>query len=518
MRKFVFVCAYTFIFFLSQINFALGKSAPAQGKKGAFNKEAFIKSAETNKILKIGLVDCVTYALKNNSEINIKRIEPKLKKEDIKIAKADFEPTLNVDFNVSDNEEPVANTLLSGGAASSLTKDVDINAGVEGRLITGTRYDLEFLSKRHRTNSRYQQINPSYEVEPKITITQPLFGEYGVFINRADIVIAKNDKEISEKDFKETVMNIITETKTAYYNYFYRRESYAIAQLASKRARDLLDINKTRYAKGLLSSVDLLETETAVLQKEKALIAAESDLKKAEDELKVITNLVDNPEMWNTELELIDKPKLDKREINLVESLQNAFQYRPDYESSKIDLKNRDIKIKVAKNDALPTVDLTGSFGLNGLGEDYQNGIDRISTEYKDWGVGVAFSMPWGAGDRAQYDQRKLEKAQGLIAFYRLEQDIILEVRDYVRAVDIQSRQLEVAKLAREKETKNYEAQKERYTAGQVSTHDILDYQDRLAQAELDYVKASIDYNTAIINLDKAEGLTLARNDIILEE
>ena len=518
MRKFVFVCAYTFIFFLSQINFALGKSAPAQGKKGAFNKEAFIKSAETNKILKIGLVDCVTYALKNNSEINIKRIEPKLKKEDIKIAKADFEPTLNVDFNVSDNEEPVANTLLSGGAASSLTKDVDINAGVEGRLITGTRYDLEFLSKRHRTNSRYQQINPSYEVEPKITITQPLFGEYGVFINRADIVIAKNDKEISEKDFKETVMDIITETKTTYYNYFYRRESYAIAQLASKRARDLLDINKTRYAKGLLSSVDLLETETAVLEKEKALIAAEADLKKAEDELKVITNLVDNPEMWNTELELIDEPKLDKRQINLVESLQNAFQYRPDYESAKIDLKNRDIKIKVAKNDALPTVDLTGSFGLNGLGEDYQNGIDRISSEYKDWGAGVAFSMPWGAGDRAQYDQRKLEKAQALIAFYRLEQDIILEVRDYVRAVDIQSRQLEVAKLAREKETKNYEAQKERYTAGQVSTHDILDYQDRLAQAELDYVKASIDYNTAIINLDKAEGLTLARNDIILEE
>jgi outer membrane protein TolC len=77
---------------------------------------------------------------------------------------------------------------------------------------------------------------------------------------------------------------------------------------------------------------------------------------------------------------------------------------------------------------------------------------------------------------------------------------------------------VDVAKLSKEKETQNYEAQKERYAAGQVSTHDMLDYQDKLSQAELDYVKALIDYNIALINLDKSRGLTLVKNDIKLEE
>ena len=46
----------------------------------------------------------------------------------------------------------------------------------------------------------------------------------------------------------------------------------------------------------------------------------------------------------------------------------------------------------------------------------------------------------------------------------------------------------------------------------------MLDYQDKLAFAEFDYLTAVVDYNIAIVDLDKAEGLTLVKNDIILEE
>ena len=106
---------------------------------------------------------------------------------------------------------------------------------------------------------------------------------------------------------------------------------------------------------------------------------------------------------------------------------------------------------------------------------------------------------------------------QALLELKRLEQNIILEVRDKVRVVDIQYRQVEAAKLLEEKQNKNYKAQEERYKAGQLSTHDLLDYRFRLAMAELDYIKALIDYNVALIELDKAQGLTLVKNDIKLE-
>ncbi|PIP68193.1 MAG: hypothetical protein CO035_06060 [Candidatus Omnitrophica bacterium CG_4_9_14_0_2_um_filter_42_8] len=482
----------------------------------AIDRLLFIAAGTQNRVLKIGLVDMIAYALKSNSEILIKQIDPKLKEDDVKIARADFEPIFSADYTLHSNAKASSSSL--SGANISHARDVDFNAGMSGKLITGTEYAIDFINERYKSNSSFQSMNPYYTTEPKITITQPVFRDSGVFVNTADIVIAQNDKKVSEEDFKEVVMDIITKTKAAYYNFTYFLESYSIANSSLERAKDLLEISKARYKKGLASSLDLLETETAVADREKALISAEASLKKAEDDLKLITNLVDDPELWNAKLELIDdKLEFNKQNLDLFKCLKNSFQYRPDYNSNKIDLENKGIKILTAQDALFPTVDLVGSFGLNGLGKDYQDALDNTKGDYRDWSVGFKINVPWGGSERAKLDQRKLELAQAIIAFKRLEQNIILNVRDEIRAVDIAIRQIDASRFSKEKEIRNYQAQKERYAAGQVSTHDILDYQENLASAELDYIKSLIDYNIAIVNLDKSQGLTLIKNNILLE-
>ncbi|MFA5090042.1 MAG: TolC family protein [Candidatus Omnitrophota bacterium] len=501
----------------SLVSFATAKDKPGEAEESAreMEKTLFMASGTQDRVLKIGLVDCMLYALKQNSEILVKRIEPKLKEDDVKIAEADFEPTFNAEYTLNDKSE-ISSSVLQGAEVYN-TQDMQLNADVSGKFISGTGYKVELLNQRYKSDSTYQIFNPYYTIEPKITITQPLFRGFGRTVNKADIIVAQNNRLQSAASFKDTVMDTISKSKIAYYNYIFYLENYAIAKLSLERAQHLLEINKARYQKGLISSVDLLETEAAAAQREKTVLTADAQVKKAEDDLKLITNLVDDPEVWNAKIELIDKPAFIIEEVDLLQSLKDAFKYRPDYYSAKIDLKSRDIKIVTAKNALLPTADLIGSFGLNGLGKDYQDAIEKVDSDYTDWSVGVKFSLPWGSGDRAKYDQRKLEKAQAILNFKRLEQNIILEIRDRVRLAKTQKQQVDVANLSKEKESQNYEAQKERYAAGQVSTHDMLDYQDKLSQAELDYVKALIDYNIALINLDKSQGLTLAKNDIKLE-
>ncbi len=516
MRDKIAKLAYIAIIIAFLFNNVCSAAIENESRQIEMGRAIFMAAGTQDRTLRIGLIDCVIYCLKNNSEILIKRIEPKLKEGDVKIAQSDFEPTFNTEFTLQDITEISTSTLQ--GASKFNSQDVNINAGVSGKLVTGTEYNLEFLNQRYKSDSLYQIYDPYYSAEPKITITQPLFRGFGILVNKANIMIAKNNQLASEKDFKDTVMESISKAKTAYYNYVFYLESYSIDKLSLKRANNLLEANKARYQKGLISSVDLLETEAAAAEREKTLLSAEAALKKAEDDLKFITNLVDDPETWNARIELIDKPEFKQDDVNLLKSLKEAFIYRPDYQAAKLDLINRNISIKVAKNALLPTLDLTGSFGLNGLGKDYQSAIEKTNSDYPDWGVGIKFSLPWGTGDRAKYDQRKLEKAQALLSFRRLEQNIILDVRDRVRLTKIQYRQVEVSEVSRDKEAQNYEAQKERYVAGQVSTHDILDYQDKLAQAELDYFKALIDYNVALINLDKSLGLTLVKNNIKIEE
>jgi len=479
-------------------------------------RSLFMALGSQDRVLKIGLLDCMLYTLKNNSDILIKGIEPKLRFDDVRRAKADFEPTFNTEFTFQDNTVLASNVLQ--GATIYNTSDMNLNGSVTGKIITGTQYEVDFFNQRFKSDSSFQIFNPYYEVQPKITLTQPLLKGFGILVNRADIIIAQNTRDESESSFKNTVIDSISSSKEAYYNYVFSLENYAIDKLALERIISLLEIDKARYQKGLISSVAMLETEAAVAEKEKSLIVSEAAIKLAEDELKVITNLVDDPEAWNARIELLDKPEFIEEQIDLLDCLTDAFKFRPDYESLLTDLKSRDVRIKVAKNSLLPTVDLTGSFGLNGLGKDYENAIQKANSKYTDWSLGVKISVPWGTADRAVFDQRKLEKAQALLSLKKLEHDIILEVRDKVRSVDSQRRQVQVAKISKEKEEANYSAQKERFAAGEVSTHDMLDYQDKLSRSELDYIKALIDYNIALINLDKSRGITLVKNNIKLKE
>jgi len=496
-------------------------AAPAVGEKGegeespSMIRDAFLKAAAQKKVLRIGMVDCIAYALRKNSEIKISRIEPKLRDDDIRIARSEFEPTLTGDYTLRDTTTKGTNIFFP---VNNKERDITFNAGVSGKLATGATYRMDFLNDRNKTNADIEIINPTFSVEPVMTVTQPLFRGAGIIVNRADIIIARNNKKESVEAFKGTVIDIITQAKTGYYNYDYAIDGYAIAERYIERARNLLEINRARYAKGLVSSVDLLESEAAVADREKYLLNAEYNRDTAEDNLKYVTNLVDDPDMWNAAIELLDKPVFEVVPVDLLESLQAAFRFRPDYQAKLVDLKNRNIRIKVAKNALFPTLDAVGSFGVNGIDDTYRHAFDRLTFNYKDWTVGGALNIPWGMGDRARYDQSKWEKAQAILELQRLEQKIVLGVRDKVRAVDIQYRQERAARVSREKETENYEAQKERFAAGQVSTHDMLDYQDNLSNAELAYTKALVDYRNALISLDGETGLTLAKNNIVIEE
>lgn len=503
--------------------FSFGWALSEEEKDAQIEKEVekniFVACGIEDRLLRIGMVDCIAYALKNNSDIQIKRIDPRLKTDDVKIAWAKFEPSLSGEFKIYDIIKP--STLTSFFSPIHSENRVNtFSAGIDGKLITGAQYKLDFINEKTRSNSSptFVAMNPYYLSEPKITITQPLFRGAGIKVNTADITIAKNNKLESDELFKNTVMDVVTNTKIAYYKYIYHLENYVLAIDTWERAKDLFEINKLRYAKGLVSSVDLLETEADAIAKEKFVIAAEQSLKNAEDNLKLITNLVQDPQVWNAKIELIDKLDFKVREIDLLSSLKEAFKYRPDYNVAKIDLKNKNIHIMTAKNELLPTVDLTGSLGLNGLADTYADTIDNISTKHKEWTFGVKVTIPFGGGERAKMDQRTQEKIQAILAFKDLEQKIILDLRDRVREVNTQKRQVEASAAFKEKEAENYQAQKERYAAGQVSTHDMVDYQDRLATAELGYNVALIDYNTALLNLEKSEGLTLIKNNITLEE
>lgn len=483
-----------------------------------FDLEAYLASAGVRKELRISMVDCVAMALKNNSEILVKRISPFIEDENVRIQKARFEPELSFDWLMEDNTALSPTTL--SGRGTTKTRTGEFNFGYDQELVTGTKVALDFNNTRTRANSVIQSLNPEFNSEAQVTVTQPLLKGFGVTVTKADFLIAKNNKLKSVQDFAQEVISILTDVKRAYYDFQYSRGQYKVAEVSLKRVRDLHYINKEKYARGLASNVDLLESEAEVARIEQALYASEEQMKLAEDNLKFITNIVDDPELWNAELVLLDTIAYEKRGVDLVDSLKKAFEHRPDYEAAKIDLRNKDISIVFYRNNMLPVMDLSGSYGLNGLGNTYEKDLGHIGGgRFQDWTIGVTFKIPlFSDEEKGKYEKSKLDKRQALINFKRLEQKIILEARDAVRTVDISYRTLEASRKSKEAETENYAAQETRFKGGLVSTLDIVIYQERLARAEVNFLKSVIDYNTSLIDLAKAQGVTLIEDNIKIEE
>lgn len=507
MTKRIFVISL----FLFNCFYSIALASEIEERERAIREALFIASAAKPKVLKIGLVDCITYTLKNNCEIKIKKIEPLIYKEDIRIAEGTFEPALSFEGSLEDSKSESPSIL-----AGSHSRTGEFNFGIDGKLPFGTEYNLDFLNKRYKDNSAYLSINPYYKSEFAVTVTQPLFRDFGILVNRADIIIANNNLDKLNHTLKKELMDIISKVKETYYSYVLYIEKYKTAQISLQRARDLLQILQKRQEKGLASSIDILEAKASVAEREDALLSIEQALKLAEDNLKYVTNLIDDLELWNAHIEPLDKPEVKVEPVDLVESLKQAFEYRSDYEAAKIELKSQNIRILVKENAALPTIDLVGSFGLNGLDKDYDQ---ALKADYKEWSTGVKVSLPWGNKKaKADYEKAYLTKKQLLISFDRLQQRIILEVRDAVRGVNTAGQKIATAKKRMETEAARYKAIEQRFREGLISAHDMLEYQEDLSNAETSYVQSLIDYSTSLINLDKMTGVTLVKNDIKLEE
>jgi len=483
-------------------------AAQDRGPSG-FDKEAYIASLNEKKVLELGMVDCIGYALKNNSEIRLMKIEPLKASSDIRIAKSEFEPKLRFDWLMEDDTELAPTTLID--ANTSKVRTGIFNFGFDQKFTTGTELQLNFDNVRTRSNSAIQIMNPEFDSRAEVVITQPLLKRFGIPVNKANFMIASNNKLRSDQDFIGNVIDVLTDVKRKYYIFQYTQEQYKVALASLERVESLNQTIIEKYAKGIASNVDLLQSEAELARMEEAVLESENMMHLAEDDLKFITNLIDDVELWNASIVLLEKMGFEKPGINVVESIGTAFKYRPDYEEAMLNLKNKDISVVYYRNNMLPRLDLQGSYGLNGLGKNFEKDLGHVGGgRYPDWTIGVKVRLPFFSDEeKGKYEKSKYDKKQTVISFQRLEEKIIFEVREAVRDVATAYDKLEASLVSRDAQTKNYEAQSTRFRAGLVSTHDIVDYQERLARAELNFVQSITDYKISLAELARAQGTTL---------
>lgn len=464
---------------------------------------------------KLTLQEAIFLALANNIDIKIERLQPQIAETDVEAEESVFDPSVRAEVSEGSSKEmsPVAPFLTGSTEPFQIT--TGINAGLEKRFTTGATAQLAFDNNRLSSNSFVQRFNPSWGTDLNLSMIQPLLKGFGREFNLGGIVIAKNNKNISDLQFKKRSIDIITAVKEAYWDLVRAIERLDVAEQSVRLAQDLLEINKAKAEVGQLAPIDVVEAEAGVAAREEAVILAEDTIGDVEDRLKALLNLNGEPRSLVQSIIPMDRPMDVEIRFSLTEEIQTALKNRPDYLQAKTELENRIVSLKLAKNLVRPRLDMVASAGVNGLGHSYADALDELDGDFYDLRIGLRFEYPLkNRAAKSQLVRSKLERRQVELRLDDLEKNIALEVSEAIRQVETNLKRIQTTRVSRRLSEKKLEAEQTKFEVGISTTKDVLDFQVDLAFARSREVEAITDYNKALERLYQLLGTTLEENAI----
>lgn len=469
----------------------------------------------------ITLAEALQMALENNLEVKIQRFNPLIAEHNLRGSYAIYEPGIALQGAHSFSSQP-GGVDQFGRDIGNRELEVDnlpgVNFGLGAILPTGARYSIsENLSQT--TSTIGTNVNSNFNANWSVQITQPLLQNFWIDPGRATILINKKTLRISETMLKGQIMTTVHSVEQAYYNLIFARENVKVVEKGLELAQRTLFENKKKVELGALAPLDEKQAEAQVATSKADLIAAQQNLAFQENVLKSL--LTDKYESFH-EVELIPAEKLVPvpMAFNLQESWQRGLAQRPDLQQAKLDLERRDISLKLQKNQLLPSLDVFGRYGLSG---------NRLNTSYGDvlgdltrdrnpnYTFGGSVTIPLGnIGARNRYKATRAEKEQALLQLKKLEQDIMVQIDDAIKAVQSSFERVQATREARVFAETALDAEQKKLENGKSTTFQVLQLQRNLTGAAFEEIRALAEYNNAMALLAFREGTTLDRHRLNL--
>ena len=508
----------------------INKRPPTQGRSGESNpKKSKPRKPDIvlTNTLEMSLQDVIANTLKNNISIAVQEFQSKIRQEQIITQEAVFDPSVSVEANANKETDAAASFFVTPPILR--TDSINLDLSLSQKLKLGTEYEIKFDNERSGTNSFFAGLSPQYTTRFEVNLTQPLLKNFGLDINKSNIYIATNNLDISDFDFKNKVIEVITDTENVYWDLVFSKGDLIVQQKSVQRAKDLERRVKAQVEVGTMAPLEILQAQSEVASREEAVITARKLIQDNEDNLKNILNIsFDSPE-GRKEIQPLDSPKfIVEAPVPLKKSILIALKMRPDYLAKKKELDNKNIQVKFNENQLYPTLDLIASFGLNGIsGRETSPGssvlegnlgksIERaFSGDLPAFGGGLLFKYPLGNRDaKSRLAVSKLETAQLLMDIKDLEKTIVVEVREASRQINTDKKRVQAARIARRLAKEKLIAEEKKFEVGLSTSFEVLQFQTDLAEEQSKELKSVIDFNKSNIKLRKVLATTLEKYNI----
>jgi outer membrane protein TolC len=480
--------------------------------------------AQDRPTLDLTIDETVRRALENNADLAVERYNPELSAEDVRAAEGYYDPFLFSTLSRTSTDTKGTSFFSGGDVVNTKTGVWDVGVGLPVK--TGAQLDVSFNNAKRDTNNAFTTFNPIYDSFFGFNLSQPLLRNFRIDAPRQVLRVAKKNQEISDVQFRQSVINTVATAKFYYYDLIYAIDNLEAARKSLALAEKLLEENQIRVRVGTMAPLDVVTAESEVASREEGVIVAENTRDEAEDNLKRVIFPLNDPEMWRTRVVPHDRPSAEPVPVDLEGAVRDAIENRTDMVAARKGLERADYTLDFSRNQLLPRLDLVAAYGGAGAGgtqlirEPPIGGpvVDTIPGGYSDalsdvfnfdfptWriGVNVSYAIP-NRTLKAQAAQAGLSKDQALASYRRLELQVAAEVRTAARGVESGFKRVASTQAARVLAERRLDAEEKKFAAGMSTNFLVTQAQRDLSVAEVNELQAIADYRKSIINFQRVQ-------------
>jgi outer membrane protein TolC len=391
-------------------------------------------------------------------------------------------------------------------------------AGLQKRFVTGTDVEIAATTDYDRELSDTSILNPEYDTGARLTVEQDLLRDFGIGINRTDIMVSQNNWQISKEELRDRVINTLFQVEQTYWDLYFSLMDLQVREKQLERAEALVRRARAYVDVGSAPPLDITRAESSAASQRVAIIQARNRVQALRHQLLRLLG-VSKPRQFAGELELVDQPPVTPFKPSLEEALSTAREHRPDYRQAELDIENADLNRRFFKNQRLPRLKAFGQYELAGLDEEFSSSVDVLEDgDYGSWLVGLRFEFPIpNRVARSDYQVARLESRVTRLQLEALWERITREVADALTDLEAAAGRVETSEQARRLAERLLQAEEKSFSLGRSNSLDVLDAQAAVAAAERDEVRAKADYATAAANLLRAEGTLLRVKGVRME-
>src|SRR5277367_3574523 len=438
-----------------------------------------------NGKLVLTLDDSIRLALSTNTDIHLDYYQVETAENNLQRVYAPFDPLLTSSFNDQRNMSPTSTQLQGATIFTELTQETQI--GYSQTFQTGTNFQTAFTAAKSSTNSTFNFLNPSISTNLQFTVTQPLLRNFGLFPNRAPILIAQRNLKQAHASFLGEVSDIIQQIVGNYWNVVLARENLSVQQKSLDEAQKSYEHDKKALSLGALPPLDIYRSESQVASRRVGVIQAEYAVKQAEDQFRQSIGADIDPATRVIDLDLTDRPEPlgELPSVDLPTALERAIANRPELEASHEQLAADELNVRLAHNYLKPDLELAGFYSGNGLAGNEagvgNTGLGNSLSQsfrfvYPAYGASLSLSLPVkNHSAEANLADALVSRRHDQYQERETTQFVTLDVTTAVHSLEEAKLGMEAAKVAVDLARETLRADQRKYELGTEQIFFVLD-------------------------------------------